>query len=467
MFYSKVNHIRLFISALLIFISAPLSFSQVEFLKGADISSLQQIEDNAGVFKENDVQKDPIQLLKSHGINIIRIRLWNNPLNGYNNISKLLEIAKRIKQNNLKLWVDFHFSDLWADPGQQYKPAAWASLSLGSLEDSIYQFTKSLLVLLKNQNTFPDIIQLGNEITNGFLWNDGRIGGVFDTPVQWNQFTSLLKKCILAANEIKGNDSLKIMIHIDKSGDSTACRWFFDNLDLYNVQYDYIGLSYYPWWHGDLGLLSSNLDYLARRYHKPIIIAETAYPWTLDWNDTTQNIIGLQSQLLPAYPATIDGQKSYLSALLDIVSNTPLNLGKGVIYWEPLCISTKTFGSSWENLALFDFNNNMLNSISAFENINSVISSNNSTNDFSLQQNFPNPFNPDTKIRFTLHSRTSVSLRIFDLLGKEIVALFDGETIPDKTYEINFNARSLPSGVYIYRLFRGSNILTKKMMLMK
>ena len=135
----------------------------------------------------------------------------------------------------MKLLLDFHYSDSWADPGKQTKPAAWGTLDSVSLGDSLYNFTKDVLTALKDQNTFPDMIQIGNEITNGFLWNTGRVGSSFDTPVQWNNFTTLLKRCINAANDVKGSDTLQIMIHIDRSTDSAACRWFFDNLNSYNI----------------------------------------------------------------------------------------------------------------------------------------------------------------------------------------------------------------------------------------
>jgi arabinogalactan endo-1,4-beta-galactosidase len=454
----------LFLSLLL---CAPLLFPQTEFLKGADISFLQQIEDHGGIYKENGVACDPITILKNHGINIIRIRLWNNPPDGYNNLTKLLIIAKRIKEANLKLLVDFHYSDSWADPGKQFKPAAWDSLNFNSLEDSLYQFTKNVLSSLKAQNTFPDIIQIGNEITSGILWNDGRVDGIYNTPAQWSNLTSLLKKCISAANEVRGIDTMKVMIHLDCSTDAIKCRWFFDSLSSYNVNFDYIGLSYYPWWHGAFNLLASNLFYLAARYHKPIIVAETGYPWTLGWDDTTNNYIGLPSQLLRGYPATVEGQKNFLSDLITIDNNIPDNLGKGVFYWEPLCITTPTLGSSMENLALFDFSANLLSSISAFENINSVNKETIPESGFTLLQNYPNPFNPYTIINFSSCNTSYISLKIFNILGKEIAVLFNGIAQGNKAYEIKFDGEDLPSGVYFYQIKGNGLLLTKKMILIK
>jgi arabinogalactan endo-1,4-beta-galactosidase len=456
----------LILTGIAFYLSSSLLYSQGEFIKGADISFLQQIEDNGGTFRENGTVKDPIQILKDHNINYIRLRLWNNPPEGYNDLSKLLLMAKRIKQLNLKLLLDFHYSDSWADPGKQNKPAAWASLDIGSLGDSLYRFTRDVLTALKSQNTFPDMIQTGNEITNGFLWNTGRVGSSFDTPTQWNNFTSLIKRCIDAANEVKGNDPLQIMIHIDRSTDSSACRWFFDNLNSHNVQFDYIGLSYYPWWHGTLEQVAANLNYLADRYHKEIIIAETGYPWTLEWNDNTNNIVGLQSQLLTGYPASIKGQKDFITALLSIVRNTHLNLGKGIFYWEPLDISTPLFGSGWENITFFDFNGNLLNSISAFEDFSAVKEENINNPGYLLSQNYPNPFNPSTKIRFGVNKSTTITLKVFDILGNEIALLFNGAVQAGKIYEVEFSGAHFPSGIYFYKLEGGSYCAIKKMLLL-
>ena len=455
------------LTGIILYLNSSILFSQEEFIKGADVSFLQQIEDNGGIFGENGAIKDPLQILKDNNINYIRIRLWNNPPAGYNNLAKLLIMAKRIKQLNLKLLLDFHYSDSWADPSKQSKPAAWVTLDSISLGDSLYNFTKDILTALKNQNTFPDMIQIGNEITNGFLWNTGRVGSSFDIPVQWNNFTSLLKRCINAANDVKGNDPLQIMVHIDISTDSAACKWFFDNLNLYNVQFDCIGLSYYPWWNGTLEQVSANLNYLADRYNKEIIIAETAYPWTLEWDDTTNNIVGSQSQLLAGYPASVDGQKSFITSLISIVRNTHLNLGKGIFYWEPLDITTPTFGSGWENLTFFDFSGNLISSISAFEDLNQVEEETNTITEFMLSQNYPNPFNPSTTIRFEFKATTFASLKVFDILGSEVALLFKGTVQPGKAYEVEFNGAHLSSGVYYYKLEGNGRTEIKKMILIK
>jgi arabinogalactan endo-1,4-beta-galactosidase len=455
------------LTGILVYLNSSILYSQGEFIKGADISFLQQIEDNGGLFSENGIIKDPLLILKDHHINYIRLRLWNNPPEGYNNLSKLLIMAKRIKQLNMKILLDFHYSDSWADPGKQTKPAAWGALDSTSLGDSLYKFTKDVLIALKNQNTFPDMIQTGNEITNGFLWNTGRVGSSFDTPIQWNNFTTLLQRCINAANEVKGNDTLQIMIHIDRSTDSSACRWFFDNLNSHNITYDYIGLSYYPWWHGTLDQVSTNLNFLADRYNKRIIITETAYPWTLEWNDTTNNIVGSPSQLLSGYPASVEGQTDFITSLISIIRNTHSGLGKGIFYWEPLDVTTSAFGSAWENLTLFDFGGNLLSSISAFEDLSSIKEGPNTITGFSLSQNYPNPFNPSTKIRFVFIESTKASLKLFNIIGSELSTLFNGTVQANKVYEVEFNATNFPSGIYFYKLEGNGGTKIKKMTILK
>ncbi|MDZ7332706.1 MAG: arabinogalactan endo-1,4-beta-galactosidase, partial [candidate division KSB1 bacterium] len=238
---------------------------QFAFIKGADISFIPQIEDNGGVYKEGGMPKDPIGIFGDHGINYSRLRLWHSPNENYNNLEKILYMASRIKTQGLKLLIDFHYSDTWADPGHQRKPKAWENLSFAALKDSIYQYTRKVIQILALHGVPPDMVQLGNEINAGMLWNDGRVGGNFDT--NWPNFASLLKEAIRGVRESGAwGDSIKIMIHIANAANNSTCRWFFDNLVANGVNFDVIGLSFYPWWHGTLGQVKSNLNDLASRY---------------------------------------------------------------------------------------------------------------------------------------------------------------------------------------------------------
>jgi len=449
----------------LLILASILNAQEDNIIKGIDISSLQQIEDSNGKFYENGTEKDPLEIFKENGINTVRLRLWHNPQSGYNNFSKTLMFTQRIKNMGLKFILDFHYSDSWADPSQQVKPNKWKELTFHELKDSIYSYTKFVVSTLKKQNTIPEIIQIGNEITCGFLWDDGRICDSFNNEEQWNKFSDLIKEGIRGVKEsLTNEDSVKIMLHIDNGGSSEICRWFLDNLNQTEINYDIIGLSYYPWWHGTLDVLKYNINDLLLRYDKEIIVTETAYPWTLNWNDNTQNIIGNSNQLLNGYPASVEGQKKYIEDLLKITTNQNNKL-LGLVYWEPAWISTQSFGSPWENLALFDFNGEVLNSIKAFNN-NTVKVNTDDRFVFELNQNYPNPFNPVTIIEYSLPRKMFVILKIYDLLGNELSTLVN-ETKESGTYEIKFDASDLPSGVYFYSLNIDGFFQVKKMILTK
>ncbi len=334
--------------------------------RGVDISFLPEIEDNGGIYNMNGETTDLLQILRSNGINSIRLRIWNDPVDGYCGRNQTLSFARRITDMGFNLLLDFHYSDTWADPGHQTKPVAWNNLSFNVLETAIYTYTHEIISTLRNQGSLPRIVQIGNEITGGMLWDEGKVGGTFNNISQWTQFTSLLKSGIQGVHDAALTDSIEIMIHSDRGGDNAGCRWFYNNLANYNVSFDIIGLSFYPWWHGTLTNLKENLVDLSSRYNQKICVVETAYPWTLDWNDDKTNTIGLESQLHEGYPATVQGQYSFLKDLSRIVMNSTNSKGIGVYYWAPEVISTPTRGSTRENLGFFDFSGNILDSIQVF-----------------------------------------------------------------------------------------------------
>ena len=338
---------------------------EISFIKGADVSYLPQVEDNGGVYKEDGVEKDPLKIFKDHGFNYIRLKLWHTPAENYNNLEKILYMANRIKEKGLKFLLDFHYSDTWADPGHQKKPKAWENISFDALKDSVYEYTKKVIQALNDPGTIPEMVQLGNEINSGMLWNDGRVGGAYNS--NWPNFAALLKEGIRGVREsCESGDSVLIMIHFAGAGNNSGNRWFFDNLLSNGVNFNIIGLSFYPWWHGTLSQVKSNLNDLAGRYKKDIVIAEYAYPWTLQWFDSQNNIVGSQNQLHAGYPASVNGQASFIKDLMNIVRQTKDGMGKGLFYWAPEHISTPTFLSDWENNTLFDFHGNILQSMDVF-----------------------------------------------------------------------------------------------------
>ena len=338
-----------------------------EFIKGADVSFLPQIEDLGGVYRDEGVPQEPLKIFRDHGFNYIRLKLWHSPAENYNNRNKILYMARRIRDRNLKFLLNFHFSDTWADPGKQYKPAAWIGLPFETLKDSVCQYTKSVLRALYDQQTLPEMVQLGNEINQGILWNEGRVGGSYDTSLQWSNLAELLKQAIRGVREsCAAGESVRIMIHIANAADRDVCRWFFDHLTSQGVPFDVIGLSFYPWWHGTLNEVRANLNELAVRYGKDLVIAETAYPWTLQWYDDNRNIVGSRDDLHAGYPATGDGQMKFLRDLMQIIRAVGNQKGIGLFYWAPEYISVQPIGSPWENNTLFDFYGDVLPSMDVF-----------------------------------------------------------------------------------------------------
>jgi len=339
-----------------------------DFFKGADISFVPIIEDLGGAYTVGGTQTDPIEIFSQNGVDYFRLRLWHTPTDGYCGLQKTIQMAARLKQNGSKFLLDIHYSDTWADPAHQTKPLAWQSLAFTNLVDSVYAYTLNVVQTFNDANLLPDMIQIGNEITVGFLWPEGRVGGTYNTTTQWQQFTTLLKAARNAIVDAVPGTTIPIMLHIDRGGDNAGARWFFDKMNSYQVNYDYIGLSFYPWWHGTLTQLTQNLNDLATRYGKNLIVVETAYPWTLQAFDNVTNIVGSTSQLHSGYSATVDGQFNFLFDIIQIIKNVPSNKGKGLFYWAPEYISVQPIGSPWENLTLFNFQGEVLNSIAAFHN---------------------------------------------------------------------------------------------------
>jgi arabinogalactan endo-1,4-beta-galactosidase len=344
------------------------------FIRGADISFLQEIENHGGVFKENGTARNLLQILKDHGFNYARLRIWHTPPAGYCGIESTLVMAARVKAEGLGLLLDFHYSDTWADPGKQRKPRAWEGSDVEALKDSVFEYARAVIGRLRDNNALPDMVQIGNEIICGMLWDDGRVCGPLDTPEQWENLGSLVAEGIRGVDAALGpGDSIDIVIHIDRGADSEGSMWFFDRLLAEGVEFDIIGLSYYPWWHGTLTEVEANLEALAARYPKDILIVETAYPWTLKWCDDMHNMIGLPDQLHKGYPATVVGQEAFLADLTDVVAGTPASRGRGVFYWAPEYISVAGMGSPWENLTLFDFDGSLLPSVAAFDSLVSSV----------------------------------------------------------------------------------------------
>ena len=340
-------------------------------IRGADISSLAKSEDFGGVYRTAQGKKsDAVDILSSYGMNWARLRVWVNPADGYHDVDELVRMARRLKRQNIQLLVDLHYSDTWADPGHQTKPAAWQNLTFDQLKQAVYDHTYDVCNRLKQQGTPPAMIQLGNELNSGMLWPDGHTWN----PPNWDNLAQLLTTGYDAVKSC--SPSTRVMLHLANGGDNGLYRWWFDNITQRGVQFDVIGASYYSYWHGSLGALQYNLNDISARYDKDVIVVETAYPFTLDDDDGWPNIIGLESQLTPGYSATPEGQAGMLHAVMDIVRAVPNGRGLGIFYWDATWTGVRgngwdpadpTSGNAWENQALFDFRDRPLPALNEFK----------------------------------------------------------------------------------------------------
>lgn len=323
-----------------------------EFIKAADMSMLPLIESEGTVYyNNNNIPEDALLTLKNAGCNTIRIRLWHTPTINQSGFNEVKALAQRVKNQGMKVWLSVHYSDTWADPANQIKPTAWNGLTFTQLRAQVESYTTTIVNEIQ-----PDIFQIGNEINNGFIFPEGNLAS------NESQFLLLLES---ASTAIRANSSsTKIMLHY---AGIDGASWFFSKTAA--IDYDYIGLSYYPIWHGtDINLLQQTITTLGQTNNKKVLVAETSYPFTFDWNDWTNNVIGLPNQIHPNYPASPEGQKAFLQQIKNTVKNT--SSGLGFCYWGTEWIAfrgaTSTDGSSWENQALWDFNHKALPAMSIF-----------------------------------------------------------------------------------------------------
>ena len=296
---------------------------EVGKMLGADISFLPELEARGMKFSDNGVEKDAIQILKDHGLNYVRLRIFNDPARdsgyspgkGFCDLSNTLKMAKRVKAAGMKLLLDFHYSDYWADPGKQYKPAAWKNLSFDDLKKAVYDFTKDVMLQLKAQGTTPDMVQVGNEINHGIIWPEGNV----------SNFDGLAQLVNAGTAAVKSVDPLVIMmLHVALGGQNDESVFFIDNMIARGVHFDVIGESYYPKWHGTLEDLETNLNDLVKRYSKEVIVVE--------YSARKEDVNKIAFE--------VEGGR-----------------GKGSCIWEPLSTWEKFFddkGKSNEYLKLYD-----------------------------------------------------------------------------------------------------------------
>jgi arabinogalactan endo-1,4-beta-galactosidase len=344
-------------------------------LLGADLSFMLQEQAAGTQFTDAGVAASPLQILRSHGANYVRMRLWLHPPAGYSDLASDLTLARQVKAAGMKVYLDIHYSDFWADPQHQDTPAAWQGQDLATLTNTVRSYTHDVIAAFAAQGTPVDMVSIGNEIRNGMLWPVGQIDWTANTG--WDNLATLLKAGVEGARSANpAHHEQLVMLHYDQGGNNPQATTFFDNLISRGVQFDVIGLSYYTFFHGPVTGLRDNVDKLATRFGKDIIIAEMQSAWTLANGDTTGNFVWQASQLEPGYPASPGGQLSLVNDILSILSQAPGGHGAGFFYWEPEWVPgvgwTPGAGAPNDNLTLFDFQGRALPSIGLFENPTAV-----------------------------------------------------------------------------------------------
>ena len=329
----------------------------ISFYYGADLSYVNEMIDCGAIYKDsNEITKDPYIIFKEAGANLVRLRLWHNPTwTNYSNYNDVKLAIQRAKAQGMKILLDFHYSDTWADPGKQEIPVAWLleinnNVALGEL---LYNYTYETLNNLSSENLLPDIVQVGNEI-NPMILQEGDL----EWPIDWNRNSYLINKGIQAVRDVSlsTGKNLEVMLHIAQPENGV---WWFEQATQNGVtDFDWIGLSYSSLWSTyTLSNVSEPIGTLINTYNKRLMIVETAYPFTLDNADAANNILG-NDAIISGYPATQQGQLEYLNQLQSIIENAG---GEGLIYWEPAWVSTNCStlwaqGSHWDNATLFDHN---------------------------------------------------------------------------------------------------------------
>lgn len=355
----------------------------MKFIKGMDISMMNEMENLGAKYYDKGVEKDLLTILKDYDVNAVRLRLWDNPYDdmgnpyggGTNDLEVTKKLSRRVIDAGLDFLLDIHYSDFWTDPGKQLKPKAWRNLSGDELKKKVYTYTKHVLEELDKAGVKPSMVQVGNELSNGILWPDGKLP-------DYQMMCSLIQNGIRAVREF--DSSIRIILHLDFGGNNNLYRTWFDKAKEYGLDFDIIGLSYYPYWHGTLDDLRNNMNDISKRYDKDVMVVETAIGFTTDTCKECSMIFSDELSAKVKYEASEDGQAEYLSALMNLIKNIDNDRGLGFFYWEPAWIPVKGStwetksgrdyigdnsegGNTWANQSLFDFKGNALKALNTIK----------------------------------------------------------------------------------------------------
>ena len=357
---------------------------------GFDASSILESRACDSHYYVEGKEIDPITYSHDvNGVDLMRLRIWVDPYDengtpyagGTCDLPSVIKMAKEGVEKGYKILLDFHYSDFWCDPGKQFLPKSWEHLSLTQLIEKLYEYTSETLKSLQKEGICPHSIQVGNEITNGMLWPYGKLIYMGEDVIRGNYdaLIMLLKAGVKACREVCPD--AKIVIHLEKSADKKIYKEFFDEMLVGGLDFDIIGLSFYPYWHGTFDMVFENIDMLKARYHKPIWIVETAYGFSLEkaydqgeefipWiNEESYNKI----EIYKPFPLTKEGQKDFVRELLRECEDHGVD---AIVWWEPFWVPKKGLmwaskcgeeyvhethkptNDEWANQCLFDYDGN-------------------------------------------------------------------------------------------------------------
>ena len=357
---------------------------------GIDTSTMLETRKANPHYYVDGKEIEPISYMHDHnGVSVMRLRLWLDPYDeegrpyggGTVDLPAFIEMAKEGIAKGYKILLDFHYSDFWCDPGKQFLPKAWRDYTLDQVVQAVYKYTCETLKTLQKEGIYPFAVQIGNEITNGTLWPLAKLidNGPGVKRGNYDSLVRVLKAGIKAAREML--PEAKLVIHLERSGDQEVYREFFDEMVSHDVDFDVIGMSFYPYWHGTFDMVFGNIDMVKARYHKPVWIVETSYGFTID-SYTTQydvfkplidgDLLSLQNVYSP-YPITREGQLAFTRKLLESAEEHGV---EAVMWWEPFWLpldgltwatkigeeytheTEKPTVNEWANQCLFDYDGN-------------------------------------------------------------------------------------------------------------
>ena len=350
---------------------------------GIDVSTYLEELEHGAKFYDGEHEIDPLDAFRANGVDFMRIRVWNDPygkdgspyLAGNCDMDNYVKLGKLAKSKGYRLLMDFHYSDFWADPGKQIIPKAWAEYDIDRMTDAVYEFTKECLTVARREGVAPDMIQVGNEITNGMLWPIGKLDLGEGKRGNYDNFCRLADAGCRACREI--TPEAKIVLHLERSNDKEVYQEFYSNMESHGIDYDIIGASYYPYWHGTPEELFANLRD-CRRFGKEIMIMELGYGFTTEayslGGEEKRLVIDSERAYVPGftekYPVTPEGQTAFVR---DFLATARANDIGGVFYWEPLWLpgegicwasvagqeyiheEGKSTSNEWANQCLFDY----------------------------------------------------------------------------------------------------------------